>query len=383
MRYDSELIPYVTGKTVAIVGNAQSIIGKGYGKEIDSADTVIRINLWQPKPEEIVDVGSRTDVNYIGAWIWDKEWGFSHLKPEWESTGKLFGVRTIYKHQDIHSRYVCVTGLVCVIECLEIDCEELRIYGFDFLNTPDRYSKEDKTNIPKDVVDVWEHSYGVFKGIYKEHKDKIVIDGVLEDKVYYSPQDTFLYPYANGKTVSIVGSAESILAHGDGEKIDSSDVVIRVNKEREPDPKYLDRLGKRTDIIYCCTHNYNTMATDGKLLGAIAVVQPRDAIYTKRIIKLYGKLLKDGKSWCPMSGITCAYVCCLSGAKEVYLTGYDFYRTNNYQGGQLLTPEIHEVCLGGETYNNSKKDELALRAMVRQGFPIKMDKVLEKIINEK
>ena len=51
----------VEGKTIAVVGNGPSEIGKGKGAEIDSHDIVIRINNYQTKGFE-QDYGSKTDI---------------------------------------------------------------------------------------------------------------------------------------------------------------------------------------------------------------------------------------------------------------------------------------------------------------------------------
>ena len=51
----------IEGKTIAVVGNGPSEIGKGKGKEIDSHDIVIRFNNYRVEGFE-QDYGSRTDV---------------------------------------------------------------------------------------------------------------------------------------------------------------------------------------------------------------------------------------------------------------------------------------------------------------------------------
>lgn len=51
------------GKTVAVVGNATSIIQRNYGKEIDQAQVVVRINRGGYRFVEFVDkMGTRLDV---------------------------------------------------------------------------------------------------------------------------------------------------------------------------------------------------------------------------------------------------------------------------------------------------------------------------------
>ena len=56
----------------------------------------------------------------------------------------------------------------------------------------------------------------------------------------------------NGKVVSLVGPAAYMENSGYGEEIESSDVVIRLNRGIESCKKYPKDLGTRTDILYSC-----------------------------------------------------------------------------------------------------------------------------------
>ena len=59
-RKKKEIIEFLRNKTVAIVGNAQSIFAKTYGNAIDAHDVVIRFNRGFIKDEQAQ--GTRTDV---------------------------------------------------------------------------------------------------------------------------------------------------------------------------------------------------------------------------------------------------------------------------------------------------------------------------------
>lgn len=50
----------LNGRSVAIVGNAQSLIGAGYGAEIDAHEIVVRMN--RGVPEDPASQGARTDL---------------------------------------------------------------------------------------------------------------------------------------------------------------------------------------------------------------------------------------------------------------------------------------------------------------------------------
>ena len=61
----------IHGKTVAVVGNGPSEVGKGKGSEIDAHDIVIRLNNYRTQGFE-ADYGSKTD-------IWVRGWGANDL----------------------------------------------------------------------------------------------------------------------------------------------------------------------------------------------------------------------------------------------------------------------------------------------------------------
>lgn len=60
----------VLGKSVALVGNAQSLLTQGKAAEIDAHDVVIRINLGIPGIVPAPQIGERTDI-----WATAKFWG--------------------------------------------------------------------------------------------------------------------------------------------------------------------------------------------------------------------------------------------------------------------------------------------------------------------
>jgi len=55
-------LEYIQGKSIAIVGNAPSELGKGLGKEIDSYDVVIRFNNYSTEAQYIGDYGTKANV---------------------------------------------------------------------------------------------------------------------------------------------------------------------------------------------------------------------------------------------------------------------------------------------------------------------------------
>ena len=153
----------IRGKTVAVVGNGPSEIGKKKGKEIDSHDIVIRMNNYQTKGFE-EDYGEKTD-------IWVRGFGTNDLKDYTKTkkylyaglTGDYFhpailskaqleilyrdtaeknipcGCVSIDKYYDLineYSDFVPTSGLALIYTILKLGvAKKLDIYGFSFNQT--------------------------------------------------------------------------------------------------------------------------------------------------------------------------------------------------------------------------------------------------------
>ena len=64
-KYDSLFTEYVSGKCVALIGPAESILNTNKGDIIDKFDIIVRLNKSIPLPEGLEhDIGSRTDIIY-------------------------------------------------------------------------------------------------------------------------------------------------------------------------------------------------------------------------------------------------------------------------------------------------------------------------------
>lgn len=191
---------WFSGKSVCIVGGAQSLFDKELGKEIDSYDVVCRLNggIEIVKPES---QGSRTDVWGIGKWwtvshLFDKcEWGKAiHLAAKGQylryhpETKELFhrDMEEYIESDEIHPAYDCVlpteffqdmgkfyeskttsklrysqinmyvkvprqilkasTGLIMSYYTSISNPKSVTLYGFDWKRTPTWYFGEEEYN---------------------------------------------------------------------------------------------------------------------------------------------------------------------------------------------------------------------------------------------
>lgn len=142
----------VAGKRVAIVGNAQSIIGKGQAEEIDKHDIVIRFNKGFPSKF----VGYRTDILFLACTL---------TREELSRFDAIFTVRRSNLCQNVCNFNVSKsdrariaqapnkaqiargkgksqpsTGFIAINFALSAGAKQIDLYGFDFFRSPTYYN---------------------------------------------------------------------------------------------------------------------------------------------------------------------------------------------------------------------------------------------------
>lgn len=160
---------FLKGKNVVLVGPAASLKGSRQGKQIDSADVVVRVNLSCPIPDEMKeDIGSRTDILYhVLFGKQHNEMGFRHTGEEidsWKSAGIRY---VVTRHGPAHARVRAIrpmlsdkiplitmtqpflnkcrrmisaarspnTGVLAICWLLESGVKSLYVTGFDFYHS--------------------------------------------------------------------------------------------------------------------------------------------------------------------------------------------------------------------------------------------------------
>jgi hypothetical protein len=157
-----------------------------------------------------------------------------------------------------------------------------------------------------------------------------------------------------GKTVALVGRAASIHERGDGARIDSADVVIRVNwlAPWEGDPA---RIGARTDAVI---HAY-AYCSIGEAAEAHGMVAWRKCRSTgQRLAEMVGR-----PSVNPRTGVTALGMVLDAGAERVYLTGYDLYETAT----ATRTGTGDRTAGKSRRGHDNETDRLILRALIAGG----------------
>lgn len=168
-RGEQEYSDYLTGRRVALVGPAPTVIGSGLGKQIDSYDRVVRLNHALPIPPDLMaDVGKRTDILYHNLWqdhpkapsfeqlvpilVESVQWmcgasPYVHLKinhaKNIDDFTKVLGDQLSFRTVDTRKylalgwRLRCTpnAGISAIQDLLSFDIEELYIVGFTFFQT--------------------------------------------------------------------------------------------------------------------------------------------------------------------------------------------------------------------------------------------------------
>ncbi len=202
----------------------------------------------------------------------------------------------------------------------------------------------------------------------KEEEEKITVDNYRPPPVttavsiyhetvmthFFMLYEKLFYEYVKGKTIALVGPAESILNTNRGHIIDKFDIVVRLNKSI-PLPKDISHdIGTRTDILYNSL-NRSDFPGENKLSPTLhkkygikfvcssypfnGVFKDDIAYYVRKYqFELPFKVMDEKKfqkfevalGTRPYTG-TCAIMDLLSyPIKYLYITGLDFYYSKYY-----------------------------------------------------
>jgi hypothetical protein len=170
----------------------------------------------------------------------------------------------------------------------------------------------------------------------------------------FHPEDVF-----KGKRVAVIGAADSAFEKENGDYIDTFDVIVRVNKAPHSwSPEKAKFIGSRTDVLF---HSFYENSDSGggpidfelyEQQGIQFIVNPNYNIkglmthlnYYKRNLnnkityllprRFYEKMIVDFGEIIPTVGYSALYTVLNSKCKEVFITGFTFFKTpyaNDYR----------------------------------------------------
>lgn len=139
-----DVLKYIKGKTVAIVGNAQSIFDKNNGKEIDDHEIVIRFNRGFPNEPE--SQGTKTSIIILACEMTlDEKSSYKAMYSINRSRNTRCGNYTISDHDRalLKGRLGSQpsSGFMAIDMCLVAGVKSIDLYGFDGI-TPTYYNPE-------------------------------------------------------------------------------------------------------------------------------------------------------------------------------------------------------------------------------------------------
>ena len=137
----------ITGKSVAIVGNAKSLFNSKYGEEIDKHDVVIRFNKGFPNNKE--SQGEKTTIVMLACELSRPDIKFYKAKYT-ISRSRCYDNPVDFTVSN-DDRYLLAerlgsqpsTGFIAIDMCLTANAKSIDLYGFDFEKTPTFYNPED------------------------------------------------------------------------------------------------------------------------------------------------------------------------------------------------------------------------------------------------
>ena len=146
----SRLGNLVTGKRVAVVGRAGSILGTGSGRSIDRADVVIRVNWLLPIPEnQWPDVGKRTDLVYTCI-LCDTARKLADAEGvPWMRLSSRRRNRVTRRWFPSPAGWKASTGFVCVAHILKEKPKSISLYGFDLMRSEHFQPRNPDGNSPE------------------------------------------------------------------------------------------------------------------------------------------------------------------------------------------------------------------------------------------
>lgn len=218
--------------------------------------------------------------------------------------------------------------------------------------------------------------------------------------------------YLKDKRVVIVGPAPSIINSGQGNLIDSYDIVVRINKA-VPVPINLHKdIGSRTDILYNCLKqtadcggiiNMNILHNNGVkcLICPYPPIFPfkkdiekfvlQNENFNKKHNKLmpfrhidtkYYKILEYQMKSRPNSGI-CAILDLLSfDIKELYITGFTFFKGGYYKQYRPLNEKQVLDRMKKAGNHNQLEQKRYMKSILLNDNRVKMDQALLNVLKD-
>lgn len=190
----SQVLSYLKGKTVAVVGNAPYILEEEYGKEIDNHDIVIRFN--QGYPRDNITTGLKTNILYtaiatnVNKFVNEDEL-YCVISRDLFNSKMCYDVldtrsNTEYNRMlKMDSVKSISSGTRVILMCLLARVKSIDVYGFDYTTIDSYCNNADNQN-------AWHDFKGEFSSLcaYDAKQSSMTR---IPMKLYYKNKETFDY----------------------------------------------------------------------------------------------------------------------------------------------------------------------------------------------
>lgn len=162
-----DVLDFIRGKSVAIVGNAKSLFSTRYGEEIDSHEVVIRFNkgfIYDKNAQ-----GTKTDILILACILRDDERKGFHAKYVINRSRSYQNPVNFTISNEDRARLKNIlgsqpsTGFMAIDMCLYAEAKSIDLYGFDWEDTPTFYNPANYQT---------QHDYPKEKDIVLEYQQK-------------------------------------------------------------------------------------------------------------------------------------------------------------------------------------------------------------------
>lgn len=172
--------------------------------------------------------------------------------------------------------------------------------------------------------------------------------------------------------MAIVGPSKYILKEkGNGAKIDSADVVYRLNNVNEFWPiEQPDYIGTKCDILF--THQ-NLLRRQHKEYGGYIMIGGAVLRLCEHVNQQ--EKLNDCLNAFPTCGMVAIYDALIHSCKTLYVTGFTFFQAADYD--HIYRPNQQDPKHANTKHAHAR--ELELFKILAQEFPIYADSTLAKL----
>ncbi|CEN34767.1 glycosyltransferase family 29 protein [Capnocytophaga cynodegmi] len=186
-------------------------------------------------------------------------------------------------------------------------------------------------------------------------KVKHFVIGLRARKYYKTTIFDYDPSFFKGKSIAIVGGADSVFSEKKGAYIDSFDVVIRINRGINVSIGNEEYLGTRTDVLF---HGLNEgdfgagkievdkwkskgvqnivfplIGKDFKYMVDNFCLKNKSKLPLMRITKeMYNEIIQTLKGYNATTGFATIYLISKINYKKLYVTGFTFLRTPHCKG---------------------------------------------------